>query len=434
MGHQEVGSIISMPGNLYLQRYAYSRELISAPPHPDLSLVVVIPCYNEPDLLTSLQSLYDCNPPSGAVEVIVIINHSENSSSEVVEQNQSTFESASRWTIDHNEVQKQFHILIVDPLPPKHAGVGLARKIGMDEAIRRFEQLNRHDQGIIVCYDADCTCAPNYLRQIEVDFTNQQQATAATIYFEHPLRGALPQEIYEGITNYELFLRYYRKALQYIGYPYPYYTVGSCLAIKARAYQKQGGMNRRQAGEDFYFIEEHCRMGQIMEITGTTVYPSPRISNRVPFGTGKRQSQWITSKTKDFLTYHPKSFKLLRSFLVGIDSYFEMSDSKLDQFFKTLPSLLKSHLYAINAINQISRCREQTKRLQSFRKCFFQWFDGLRVLQFLNHARAKYKDVSIGQAATQMLNASHDLELGNLPIDEQLKIYRKLDKGLNQIQ
>ena len=36
-------------------------------------------------------------------------------------------------------------------------GVGLARKTGMDEAVRRFNAIN-NPEGIILNLDADCTC------------------------------------------------------------------------------------------------------------------------------------------------------------------------------------------------------------------------------------------------------------------------------------
>ncbi len=32
--------------------------------------------------------------------------------------------------------------------------------------------------------------------------------------------------------------------------------VGSALAVKALQYVKAGGMNRKQAGEDFYFVQK----------------------------------------------------------------------------------------------------------------------------------------------------------------------------------
>ena len=60
----------------------------------------------------------------------------------------------------------QFHFLHFPDLPHKHAGVGLARKIGMDMAAYRLEQVQQRTAPI-VCFDADSRCAPNYLKAIE---------------------------------------------------------------------------------------------------------------------------------------------------------------------------------------------------------------------------------------------------------------------------
>ena len=89
-----------------------------------------------------------------------------------------------------------------------------------------------------------------------------------------------------GIQLYEDYLHYYKKALDYAGFPDSIYTIGSAFAVRADAYVKQGGMNRRQAGEDFYFLNKLTKLGKITEINDAYVYPSARVSDRVPFGTG----------------------------------------------------------------------------------------------------------------------------------------------------
>ena len=48
----------------YLEKLALFPQLIDVVPSKDLGIIVVIPCYDEPDLLKSLESLYDCTPPN----------------------------------------------------------------------------------------------------------------------------------------------------------------------------------------------------------------------------------------------------------------------------------------------------------------------------------------------------------------------------------
>ena len=73
--------------------------------------------------------------------------------------------------------------------------------------------------------------------------------------------------------------------MKYSNLPYSFHTIGSAFALTASAYTRQGGMNRRKAGEDFYFINKLIKGEIFGEINDTKVIPSPRISDRVPFGT-----------------------------------------------------------------------------------------------------------------------------------------------------
>ena len=52
----------------------------------------------------------------------------------------------------------------------------LARKIAMDEAVRRFDQIG-HTKGIIACFDADSLCDDNYLIELEEHFINHSLIT-----------------------------------------------------------------------------------------------------------------------------------------------------------------------------------------------------------------------------------------------------------------
>ena len=109
---------------------------------------------NEKDLLSSLKSLLIADLPQCAVEVIVIINNALNAEDKIKEQNQKTFEVAQKWSKEHSSIKRMFHILYYDELPDKKAGVGLARKIGMDQAAFRLEAVACPD-GIITGFDAD---------------------------------------------------------------------------------------------------------------------------------------------------------------------------------------------------------------------------------------------------------------------------------------
>jgi glycosyltransferase involved in cell wall biosynthesis len=222
----------------YFQRFGFCPPQIATPPSSQLGLVVVIPCYNEPALIESLEALRRSERPSSHVEVILVINSAENASASVLQQNEQTFHAAQTWISQHDDSSFRFHCLHFPKLPQKKAGVGLARKIGMDEALRRLAAINRLDSPIL-CFDADCTCDPNYLVEIERAFITHPQAPGASIYFEHPLEGPEDPRLYQAVTLYELHLRYYVEALRYAGFPHAFHTIGSSMAVRAQIYRSK---------------------------------------------------------------------------------------------------------------------------------------------------------------------------------------------------
>src|SRR5207249_6387595 len=105
-------------------------------------------------------------------------------------------------------------------------------------------------------------------------FRENPRSPGCSIYFEHPLEGPLDARVYDAISTYELHLRYYVQALRYAGFPYAYHTFGSCMTVRADAYMEQGGMNKRKAGEDFYFLQKIISLDGFSDLTETTVIPS----------------------------------------------------------------------------------------------------------------------------------------------------------------
>ena len=403
----------------YFERFGFCGRQIAEPPAPGLSLVVVIPCFNEPDLIASLESLRTSERPNASHEVIVVVNSAADADISVLKQNEATRRQARAWIAAQPEPKLGVHLIDARDLPPRHAGVGLARKIGMDEALRRFDDAGTIDGGVILCFDADCTCAPNYLRAVSEHFAANSNSPACSIYFEHPLEGDLQPEVYEAIAAYELHLRFYVQALRYAGFPHAYHTIGSSMAVRARAYMEQGGMNRRQAGEDFYFLHKLIPLGGFTELNSTVVYPSPRPSNRVPFGTGRAVSEWLQKPgTK---TYPLQAFDDLRVFLESVPA---LQRSMVEPTAESIRTFLAEH----NFDEALEEIRKHTTAPAAFTKRFFRWFDGFRAMKFVHHARDRfYGDEDVGIAAGNLLAKIGRAEL--TPLIIQLpKLYRQLDR------
>lgn len=405
--------------NYYLERFAVRHQLIDAPVSEDLGVIVVIPCYNEKELTTSLQSLFNCELPECGVEVITVINSSENADELVRKKNRQTLEEALNWREEYQKSGIDFYFIDEPNLPQKDAGVGLARKIGMDEAVIRFEQINKPD-GIIVCFDADATCEQNYLVEIEKHFKNNPKTPGCSIHFEHPLQGdKYPDFIYKGIEEYELHLRYYKNGLKFCGLPYAYHTIGSSMAVSNSVYQKQNGMNKRKAGEDFYFLQKIIPLGNFTEITTTKVIPSPRISDRVPFGTGKAMQNYIDNQQQEHLTYHIQSFKDLKQFCEQVPLLYE--NKKLN-----IPESVQTYLTEIDFENNLEKIKNNATGAQHFVQLFYNWFNAFKVLKYMHFARDHfYPDASVYKMANELL-----IKLG---LEKQAKenliyFYRELDR------
>ena len=371
-------------------------------------MVVVIPCHDEPDLVGTLGRLANCEPPLGQAEVIVVINGSEKNSGEVARQNQHTLGQATDWLAGRGDYWLPIHLLHFPDVLPKHAGVGQARKTGMDEALRRLADVGQAEDGLLVCYDADCRCSANYFTGIESHFAEHPHAPGCSIHFEHPLDAgewaaldfgdAAPgQEVFDGIAAYELHLRYHVRAQKFIGFPYGFHTIGSAMAVRAWAYVKQGGMNRRQAGEDFYFLQKISWLGQVTKLTGVTVHPSPRLSDRVPFGTGKAVGDYVNKG--ELTTYPLQAYHDVQWLLGQVEALWETGKPSSDA-----PEAMARFLGDDFLGSVVPEIRANSGGSGAFRKRFFRWFNAFRLMKFLNFARdGIYESVTTEEAALKLL-------------------------------
>jgi hypothetical protein len=423
-----------MTSDHYFQRFGFCERQIPTPPRDDLGIVIVIPCFNEPDLNGSLESLWACERPDGAVEIIVVINSSAGGAAELRRQNELTLAQASQWVAQHADARFAVHLLHFPDLPPKHAGVGLARKIGMDEAVRRFDGVGRTQRGVIVGFDADCRCAQNFLPSIERYFRHHPHSPGCSIYFEHPLDGPLDPPVLEAIISYELHLRYYVRALRYAGFPYAYHTIGSCMAVRAEAYLKQGGMNKRKAGEDFYFLHKIIPLGGFADLVETAVFPSPRPSDRVPFGTGKAVQDYLDRR--EAVTDPLQAFLDLKAFFDDLSSLHQRDDFLLGHWPGAWPESVRTFLDVQRFSEALREMRENTSTEAAFQKRFFNWFNGFRVMKFINRARARYYGSGkvIEEAAKLLaLMSKASGHCGDLSMRELLERYRTLDRAAKDV-
>ncbi len=375
----------------YLNSFAFLEQQIIALPEEDLNMVIVIPSRIESSLIESLQSVLDSDLPEKPFEIIIVFNHPLCESIDNKEENERLFKECSLW-IDQRAI-KNIHLIKAFDLPNKHAGVGLARKIGMDEALRRF---GSNEKGIIVALDADCKVNKNYLRAIEKAFTLSPDCNAASIYFEHSTLD-LKEPLLSGIINYELHLRYYNQLLKYSGHPYAYHTVGSSMAVRASAYYKQGGMNKRKAGEDFYFLQKVIQLGNFIEIKDAIVYPSARISDRVPFGTGRAMGEWVGENKVEFDSYHPDAAEDLKYL-------FKLIKKGSMPLYSEIPESVGMFFGERVWEEKMKELKENTSTKEAFILRFFQWFNLFMCFKYVHFYRDNFKaNIPVYEAASTLL-------------------------------
>lgn len=383
----------------WLREKAVFPQFIANNPGNDTGIIVVVPAYNEPQVTTMLDSVYGCSRPKCGTEVIIVINAPPGAPADHLDGNKDSVRNVLDWKIRHPDCF--FSLYLIEPSTDIQGwGVGLARKTGMDEALRRFDSIDRHE-GVILCLDADCTVEKNYLVEVQNQLLDKKEHNACSIYFEHPVSGnELPEIFYDSVIKYELHLRYYYQGLVYSGFPYAFQTTGSAMAVKALAYMKSGGMNRRQAGEDFYFIQKLVSTGGYFYLNSTAVYPSPRSSYRVPFGTGATMQKLTTGIENAYHTYNFKVFKDLRKFFSMLPVIFETPDNVYDR----LPEGLKLFVPEREWFDKISEIKNNTSGFPSFKKRFFAWFNMFKVVKFLNFLHLDHMaKVPVEKAANDLL-------------------------------
>lgn len=357
----------------YYKRYSVAPKIFNGNPRSDTGIIVVIPCYDDEFIFTTLRSLDSADRPPCSVEVIVVVNSAEDTDVAVFEKNRRIYASLCEKKDSYRNFALQPYIL--EGVPHKIAGVGNARKVGMDEAVWRFSAIE-NPRGVIVSLDADCLVAEDYFTEIYSRFyCAKDHPNACTLQFRHNFDEKLysKQEI-DACRRYEMYLRYFRLAQKVAGIPQCLHTIGSCLAVTAETYARMGGMARRQAGEDFYFLQKLALQSKVASVDKPIVFPSPSVSERVPFGTGRSVKKII--ETGSCKVYNFGLFLLLREFYSAFPSLYD-GDS-------VVPSEIVEFVGEQKFKSLVDECRKNTSDRKSFVKRMFAKFDVFFMIRFLN--------------------------------------------------
>lgn len=399
----------------YLRKFGLTKWRLELSSTRLFQNIIVVPAIQESENLPKLlASLLKCDKQLFSKTLFMfVINNLELSSSEVKEDNlkllgylRSILQGNVIDKISQGIITAGMNIGVVDAsspgleMPDKDGGVGYARKIGMDLALNYFDYSSSLPK-VLICLDSDCIVSANYLSALNE--ISEKKYSAGYFEYEH----LLPDDDKEksAIITYEIFLRYYVFGLKYANSPFAFDTIGSTMFCDAESYIRIGGMNKKKAAEDFYFLEKLAKITDIRKISSAIVFPSSRRSWRVPFGTGQRVNRFFAGTHDEDSLYDPKSFEVLKFWLEkffsneiltaeGYINHAEQIDSSLADFLID-QSFREAWTKIINETNKVDQLQKQK----------YFWFDGFRTLKLIHYMRdTSYPTVSMFDALDQLLS------------------------------
>ena len=367
----------------YLAKRAVSDSWqISQPPRRSFLGAVVIPSLAESrNLPQTLHSLAQNSPDVMAKFILlVVVNQRVDSSDAEKADNLATLEMLPQWKSQYG-LQNLHWIDAATPgrqLPPKQ-GVGLSRKIGLDLALPLLDY--QTVDPLLVCLDADTLVQSDYLPAITSHFEHSVSGGASIPYCHQQATSPLGQA---AIDRYELFLRTYLLGLKLAGSPYAFHTVGSAMACRASAYVAAGGMNRRLAGEDFYFLQQVHKTSGVVQLNGTIVYPSPRSSHRVPFGTGRAVGDMLAMGEQRLLFYQPVVFSILEEWLTCVAENSEADAFALLNNAARISPVLHDFLEQAGFRVSWENLKKNNCESAKLMAAFHGWFDAFRTMRLVH--------------------------------------------------
>ena len=340
---------------------------------------VVIPAFGELELLPHTLNSLDKNDASIQKNtlVVVVVNNAENSPKSILKNNQTTLKILS-------SKQYNFTLGVVDAaspkleLPTKQAGVGQARKIGMDLALPHLSST----ESLIFCTDADTIVSKNYIEKVVMYF-DKTKTQAAVVGFRHLESNNKKQE--ETIRQYEKYLLTTSEKMRDASSPYGYVAMGSTMVCSVEAYCSVGGMPRKKATEDFYFLQELTKYCGVHTIPNILVHPSPRQTSRVYLGTGFRMAQTHQGLQIKSLYYSKHAFSLLQQWITLGTTAWEVSLDELLKITESKNKELKNFLLKEGIKNIWKNLQSSSPSENHFTKQFHRWFDGFKTIRFLKH-------------------------------------------------
>jgi hypothetical protein len=352
----------------YLEKYCEKDIHHLTVPANSFEQALVIPAYDEDTAFIESTRIKE-NPN---VLGIIVVNKPDNAS---IKSAHKTFE------LLHNLKKiNSPNLLIIDrvnnPINSRQ-GVGLARKIGTDLAVKMYAAQQIKSPWIRQT-DADATLDTQYFKT--------SMPTEGAVIYQHKHQTTDPK-ISTAIALYDAHMSYYVSALKAQGSPYAFPTLGSTIAIHAATYAQVRGYPKRNAGEDFHLLNKVAKTKSVHYSHDSTVILEARISDRVPFGTGPSIRNILEilkddSLGKDYLSYDFRVFLLLGTALKQL--------AQLARTPTTIEPIISGLLDELGFAKIAKVLHIKYHSVDQRQEILKQWFDGLKTLRFINAAQKIY--------------------------------------------
>ena len=264
------------------------------PPHAGLRISVIIPAKDEvanlPATLAALaaQTTLAGQPlPAGSYEVIVLANNCLDDTAAVVRQQARRFPGLV------------LHVAELC-LPREHAHVGRARRLLMDDACARLEQVGR-PTGIIASTDADTRVAPTWLAAIAAEIAGGADAVGGRILTENMESDEAVAPALQRLQSHDAAYRLLCARLEDLldpaaadPWPRHHQHFGASLALTARAYRRVGGLPEVRYLEDEALCQQLRRHDLVLRHSpAVQVLTSARRQGRVEVGLSWQLREWL---------------------------------------------------------------------------------------------------------------------------------------------
>ena len=258
---------------------------------------------------------------------------------------------------------------------PEKFGVGLARH---QACICGLDFIDDH--AVVISLDADSPVNPEYLQSIFAYLRENPAFKAGHVNFKHRHCGNDAEK--QAVLVYEQHLKQHRDRLEIANSPHAWYAIGSTIVCIKEAYLKAGGYHcRRMAGEDFYLLQQLGKTGcKISMIKDAFVYPSDRVSDRVPFGTGKAVADII--ECGQWLTYHDDCYRDLGELLTVVENNLSESACVVSE---KAPTTCARWLQERNFKGIWPKLQANARDNKMLLQRFHEWLDAFQTLKLIHH-------------------------------------------------